>query len=117
LTSAIQSGRVLYGRADSRHKIYYSVEADMADVGAEALDLLTVKEVATRLRVSEKTVRRLIYAEDHKPGEGIKAVHLGSLRRIAPEEVLAYKRRLRGLPDDPAAPDPAEASAPTPNAA
>lgn len=59
------------------------------DVGPEALDLLTVKEVAARLRVSEKTVARLA-----RSGE-LESVKLGALRRYAPEAVIAYKQRLR----------------------
>jgi excisionase family DNA binding protein len=61
----------------------------MSDVGIEALDLLTVKEVAARLKVSAVTVGRLI-----KRGE-LESVKVGALRRIAPEAVIAYKERLR----------------------
>lgn len=67
----------------------------MTDVGPEALDLLTVDEVAVRLRVCAKTVRRLIYAERRDPGTGIESVHVGSSVRIAPEAVIEYKNRLR----------------------
>jgi excisionase family DNA binding protein len=67
----------------------------MEDVGLEALDLLTVEEVAARLRVSVMTVRRLYYAEDKEPGTGIEAVRVGTRRLIAPEAVIAYKERLR----------------------
>jgi excisionase family DNA binding protein len=67
----------------------------MTDVGPEALDLLTVDEVATRLRCSVKTVRRLVYAERDAPGTGLESVKLGGLVRVPPEAVLAYKDRLR----------------------
>ncbi len=67
----------------------------MEDVGPEALDLLTVQEVAARLRCSVQTVRRLVYAEESTPGTGIESVKVGTLRRIAPEAVIAYKQRLR----------------------
>jgi excisionase family DNA binding protein len=67
----------------------------MTDVGPEALDLLTVDEVAVRLRCSVRTVRRLVYAERKKPGTGLESVPVGSLVRIPPEAVLAYKDRLR----------------------
>jgi excisionase family DNA binding protein len=61
----------------------------MSDVGPEALDLLTVKEVAARLRVSAKTVWRLVAAKE------IESVKIGTSRRVAPEAVIAYKERLR----------------------
>jgi len=61
----------------------------MTDVGPEALDLLTAAEVAARLRLSVKTVRRLIAAGK------IEAVRIGTLVRIAPEAVIEYKNRLR----------------------
>lgn len=70
----------------------------MTDVGPEALDLLTVKEVAARLRLSVKTIRRLIYAEREQPGTGLEAVNIGTSVRVPPEAVIAYKDRLRGLP-------------------
>lgn len=76
----------------------------MGDVGPETLDLLTVQEVAVRLRYSVKTVRRLIYAERKVPGTGLEAVKEGSLVRVAPEAVIAYKERLRAearVPADP----------------
>ena len=66
----------------------------MVEVGVEALDLLTVKEVAKRLRVSEVTVRRLIYAEEKEPGTGLESVKIGAARRVAPEALVAYKKRL-----------------------
>lgn len=70
----------------------------MIDVGTEALDLLTVGEVAKRLRMSEAAVWRLIAV----PRDGVtppkmKSVTVGRSRRIAPEDVLAYKNELRGL--------------------
>lgn len=73
----------------------------MTDVGPEALDLLTVEEVAARLRLSVKTIRRLIYAERKHPGTGLESVKIGDASsqqapvRVAPEAVLAYKERLR----------------------
>lgn len=60
----------------------------MTDVGFEALDLLTVSEVAQRLRCSPKKITRLAAA-----GE-LQRVKMGSLVRITPESVAAYKRRL-----------------------
>jgi excisionase family DNA binding protein len=66
----------------------------MTDVGPEALDLLTVDEVAVRLRCSAKTVRRLVYAERAAPGTGLESVKVGVLVRVAPEAVIAYKQRL-----------------------
>lgn len=67
----------------------------MTDVGTEALDLLTVDEVALRLRISARTVRRLIYAERRQPGTGIESVKVGELNRVDPEAVIEYKARLR----------------------
>lgn len=69
----------------------------MVDVGPEALDLLEVPEVAARLRISEKTVRRLIAS-----GE-LESVKIGSRRLIAPEQVIAYKQRLIAGAQAPAA--------------
>jgi excisionase family DNA binding protein len=48
------------------------------DVGLEALDLLTVGEVAARMRVSPVTVRRLIASDD------LEAVRIGRLVRVPP---------------------------------
>lgn len=67
----------------------------MTDVGPEALDLLTVDEVAERLRYSVRTVWRLIDNERKHPGTGLESVREGRLVRIAPEAVIAYKNRLR----------------------
>jgi excisionase family DNA binding protein len=67
----------------------------MTDVGPEALDLLTVDEVAARLRLSSKTIRRLIAADRKQPGTGLESVRVGTAVRIAPEAVIAYKQRLR----------------------
>lgn len=60
----------------------------MTDVGPEALDLLTMAEVADRLRVNERTVRRMV-----RQGVFTK-LKVGSLVRIDPAEVAAYKQRL-----------------------
>jgi excisionase family DNA binding protein len=60
----------------------------MTDVGPEALDLLTMAEVADRLRVSEKTVSRMI-----RQGVFTK-LKVGSGVRIDPAEVVAYKKQL-----------------------
>src|ERR1035441_10616021 len=86
----------------------------MTDVGPEALDLLTVDEVAVRLRCSVRTVRRLVYAERKKPeesfaadlGAGITALDTGGERDPGVElrvEFLAianeFEQRLEhGLP-------------------
>lgn len=67
----------------------------MTDAGPEALDLLTVREVAARLRVSARTVWRLVDAERKQPGTGLESVKVGALVRVAPEAVIAYKDRLR----------------------
>jgi excisionase family DNA binding protein len=62
----------------------------MTDVGPEALDLLPIAEVAERLRVSEKTVSRMIR-------QGIfTKLRMGGLIRIDPAEVAAYKKHLHG---------------------
>jgi excisionase family DNA binding protein len=68
----------------------------MTDVGPEALDLLTMREVAARLRVSVKTVERLIRADREEPGTGLESVKIGVSVRVPPEAVVAYKQRLRG---------------------
>lgn len=68
----------------------------MIDVGSEALDLLEVGEVASRLRLSKATIWRLIYADAKKPGTGLKSVKVGRSRRVAPEDLVAFKDRLRG---------------------
>jgi excisionase family DNA binding protein len=60
----------------------------MTDVGPEALDLLTMAEVAERLKLSEKTVQRMV-----RDGVFTK-LKVGSLVRIDPAEVVAYKKRL-----------------------
>jgi DNA-directed RNA polymerase specialized sigma24 family protein len=82
----------------------------MMDVGPEALDLLTMDEVATRLRCSPKTVQRLVYAwlKAERAGvpagdrPGIESVKVETLRRIDPEAVIEYKKRLRGMVRAPA---------------
>lgn len=68
----------------------------MIEVGEEALDLLTVKEVAKRLGVSEVTVRRRIYTWDKEPGTGLEPTRIGTAVRVAPEAIDDYLRRLRG---------------------
>ncbi len=60
----------------------------MTEVGLEALDLLTVSEVAQRLRCSPRKVHRL--ADE---GE-LTRVKLGALARYTPESVAAFKKRL-----------------------
>jgi excisionase family DNA binding protein len=60
----------------------------MTEVGVEVLDLLTVSEVAQRLRCSPRKVVRLA-AE----GE-LQRVKLGRLTRYTPESVAAFKERL-----------------------
>ncbi len=73
----------------------------MTDVGPEALDWLTVQEVAERLRLSVKTIRRLIYAERKAPGTGLESVKVGNPDskqapvRVTPEAVVAYKKRMQ----------------------
>lgn len=52
-------------------------------------NLLSVKEVATRLRLSEVTIRRLIKSGD------LEGVHVGARVLVAPEAVADYKARLR----------------------
>lgn len=61
----------------------------MTDVGNEALDMLSVKEVATRLRLSQVTIRRLIKAG------ALEGVRVGSRVLVAPEAVREYKDKLR----------------------
>jgi excisionase family DNA binding protein len=63
--------------------------SEPVDVGPEVLDLLTVDEVAARLRLSPKTIRQLIWKEE------LEAVRIGRAVRIAPEAVAEYKKRLR----------------------
>lgn len=60
----------------------------MTDVGPEALGLLTMADVAGLLKVSEKTVSRMIRQKIFtklKVGAGV---------RIDPAEVAAYKKSL-----------------------
>ena len=61
----------------------------MTDVGDEALDMLSVKEVAARLRLSVVTIRRLIKSGD------LEGTHVGTRVLVAPEAVLEYKDKLR----------------------
>lgn len=67
----------------------------MTDVGPEDLDLLTVDEVAARLRLSSRTVWRLVDAERKTPGTGLETVRIGSRVLVPPEVVIEYKKRLR----------------------
>ena len=60
----------------------------MTDVGDEALQLLTVPEVAGLLHVSKSTIWRLLAS-----GE-LETVKRGRSRRIAPEAVADYKASL-----------------------
>lgn len=66
----------------------------MIDVGDEALDLLTVPEVAARLRLSKSTIWRLVAASLRGEPGGLESVKSGRSRRIPPEAVAAYKQRL-----------------------
>lgn len=59
------------------------------DVGDEALDLLTIEQTMTRLKLSKSSVRRLI-----REGE-LEAVRPNRRVLVAPEAILAYKQRLR----------------------
>lgn len=59
------------------------------DVGDEALDLLTVPEVAARLRLSKSTIWRMVYDGT------LESVKAGRSRRIPPEAVAEYKQSLR----------------------
>lgn len=61
----------------------------MTDVGDEALDLLSVQEVATRLRLSVVTIRRLINSG------ALEGLRVGTRVLVAPEAVIEYKRHLR----------------------
>lgn len=51
--------------------------------------LLTLREVATQLRLSEKTVRRLVARGD------LLALRLGRSLRIAEDDLRAYLNRCR----------------------
>ena len=65
---------------------------DMTAAGARVLDLLTMPEAAALLpgRCSVRRVRLLADA-----GE-LERVRFGSLARITPESVAAYRRKLAG---------------------
>lgn len=63
--------------------------AGYTDVGLDALDLLTVPQVADLLGVSPRTVRRLIYSAE------LKSVKIGTAVRVAPEDLAAYIAGLR----------------------
>ena len=60
----------------------------MADVGIEALELYDVPKVAKLTRLSTATIWRLI-----RSGE-LESVKVGSRRLVAPEAIIAWKRRL-----------------------
>jgi excisionase family DNA binding protein len=60
----------------------------MTDVGPEALDLLTMAELAERLKVSEKTVARMI-----RQGVFTK-LKVGGSVRVDEAEYVAYKKHL-----------------------
>jgi excisionase family DNA binding protein len=75
----------LPGLLSGPEKIVAPVAEPQRHVGA----LLPYEEVASRLKVSEKTVRRLVEA-----GE-LERVRIGSSVRITPESVVAYRQRLR----------------------
>lgn len=61
---------------------------DAVDAGVEATELLTVPEVAGRLRLSEVTIWRLIATRE------LASVKIGRARRVAPEAVIEFKQRL-----------------------
>jgi excisionase family DNA binding protein len=61
----------------------------MREVDEGDMELLTVDEVAAKLRVSAPTVWRRIYSGD------IESVKVGRSRRIPPAAVAAYIRGLR----------------------
>jgi hypothetical protein len=68
---------------------------EMTDVGPEALDLLSVSDVAQRLSLCARTIWRLIDAERKQPGTGIESVRMGRRVLVDPAAVIAYKDRLR----------------------
>ena len=70
-------------------------------VDEDALGLLTMDEVAARLKLSLSTVKRLVYAGT------LESVTIGRSRRVAPEAVLVYKNQLRGLATEAVGPAPA----------
>jgi excisionase family DNA binding protein len=64
----------------------------MSAAGLRLLDLLTVSEAAARLGCSAEKVTRLA-------NEGVlERVRFGSLVRITPESVAAYKHQMAGGP-------------------
>jgi excisionase family DNA binding protein len=69
-----------------------SGEGGYTDVGMETLGLLTVKQAANLLKVSDRTVRRLVYSGK------LKQVRIGTALRIAPEDLTAFIDTLRNSP-------------------
>lgn len=67
-------------------------EGGYTDVGIDALGLLTVQQAADLLKVSVRTVRRLIAVGELRP------VRIGAAVRIAPEDLTAYIDTLRSSP-------------------
>lgn len=61
----------------------------MREVDASDLELLTVDEVAAKLRLSPTTVWRRIYSGD------LESVKDGRSRRVPPAAVAAYIQNLR----------------------
>ena len=59
------------------------------DLDVSALELLTVQDVADRLRVSTATVWRRIYSKE------IESVKVGRSRRVPPQAVSDYVQKLR----------------------
>ncbi len=64
-----------------------TAHGDMSAAGLRVLGLLTIPEVAVRLRCSQKKVVRLAAA-----GE-LTREDMGALARITPESVAAYEQR------------------------
>ena len=91
LTRHERTGIVLYGAVDHAPNIYCAVEAvrRLTDVGRESLRLLSRKEAAKLLSLSEKTLDRRIASGD------LEAVRDGGRVLIAPEAIADYKAKLR----------------------
>ena len=86
------------GEAAPARRTATASDSGYTDVGPDGLGLLTVDEVAARIRCSARTVRRLISSERKQPGTGLKSVKIGTAVRIAPEDLTAYIAALRGSP-------------------